>query len=279
MAIKNIFFEISFFSYDLILSQFLISINFRNCLGSNDNPNAVEFSSAFKKLLVCHPLITSVDHNVLTNATGILTVSSHRSKKPSPPPVLEDKVLELELDYEAVMIVEIEKADPYEQHLWAYVALCVEEKFVKSTKRQKNKCSHCANILLSEVGKINDELLAMKDKAIGQIQQPSMSTLKIVIFGNAVMRMYSEAEHSGNGIHVIRKSVINSIDFGDLFSDCDFSHRENDEAVHHKAKFISLLIETFMALKSHKICKKITDAEKGEMIRHKRKRAVILKGQ
>lgn len=247
-------------------------------MGRNDNPNAVEFSSAFKKLLVCHPLITSVDHNVLTNATGILTVSSHRSNQP-PSPVVKDQVPELELDYETVMMIEIENSDPYEQHLWAYVALCVEENFIKSTKSHKYKCSQCANILLSGIEKINDDLLAMKDKGFGQIQQPSISTLKIVIFGNAVMKMYSEDEHSGNGIHVIRKSVIENIDFGDLFSGCDFTHCENREAEHHKEEFLSFLIETFMALKSHKICKKITDAEQGEIIRHRRKRAVIVRGQ
>lgn len=253
-------------------------INPRNCLGRNDNPNAVEFASAFKKLLVCHPLITSVDHNVLTNATGILTVSAHRNNQPSST-VVDCQMPALELDYETIMLIEIERADSYEQHLWAYIALCVEENFIKNTRSYKYKCSQCTNILLSGIDRINDELLAMKDKDIGQIQQPSISTLKIVIFGNAIMKMYSEAEHSGSGIHVIRRSVTVNIDIGDLFNDCDFSHRENEEAECHKKEFISLLVETFMALKSHKICKKITDAEKGELIRHRRKRAVILSGQ
>lgn len=59
-----------------------ISYNFRNSLGSNDNPNAIEFKSAFRKLLICHPVMTSLDQNVITNATGILTVSSRAKKKP-----------------------------------------------------------------------------------------------------------------------------------------------------------------------------------------------------
>lgn len=105
-------------------------INPRNCLGRNDNPNAVEFASAFKKLLVCHPLITSVDHNVLTNATGILTVSAHRNNQPSST-VVDCQMPALELDYETIMLIEIERADSYEQHLWAYIALCVEENFIK----------------------------------------------------------------------------------------------------------------------------------------------------
>lgn len=256
---------------------FLFWNNFRNSLGRNDNPNAVEFASAFKKLLVCHPLITSVGHNVLTNATGILTVSSNK-KNQSSPPVVVDQVLEMEIDYEIVMLTEIEKADPYEQHLWAYIALCVEENFIKNTKSHKYKCNQCADIFLSGNDKINDELLALKDKGVGQIQQPSSSTLKIIIFGNAVMKMYSDAHHSGNSIHAICKSITKNVDVGDLYNDYDFSH-ENKEAGHHKGEFIHLIIETYIALKSHKICKKITEAEKGELIRHRKKRAVILRGQ
>lgn len=250
-------------------------------MGRNDNPNAVELSSAFKKLLVCHPLVTSVGNNVITNATGILTVSSHE-KNHKLPPVVESRMLELELelDYDIVMMTEIETADPYEQHMWAYAALCVEEKFIKNIRSHKYKCDECADILLSGNNKIYDELLAMKDKDVGQIQQPSESTLKIIIFGNAVMKRYSEEHQSGNDVNVIHKSIIKHIDIDDLFNDYDFSHHVHEgPAQHHKVEFIDAIVETYMKIKSHKICKKITDAEQGELIRHTRKRAVILRGQ
>lgn len=261
-----------------------ISINSRNSLGSNDNPSAVEFASAFKKLLVCHPLITSVDHNVLTNATGILTVSSHKKKQPLQPLVQiienEELVLELEMDYEIVMITEIEDADPYERHISAYIALCVEENFIKNTKSHKFKCNECADILLSGNDKINDELLAMKNRDVAKIQQPSASTLKVIIFCNAVMKMYSKEHHSKNSFNVIFESIIKNIDMDDPYNDGDFSHRGHEEsAQHHKEDFIKLIVETYMALKSHKICNKITEQEQGELIRQRRKRAVILSGQ
>lgn len=56
----------------------------RNSVGRNDNPNAIEFQSAFRKLLVCHPITTSMDQNCITDATKILTVSS---RKPRSQPV------------------------------------------------------------------------------------------------------------------------------------------------------------------------------------------------
>lgn len=208
-------------------------------MGRNDNPNAVEFSSAFKKLLICHPLVTSVDHNVITNATGILTVSSHKVvKQVIESPGVEDQVEELELDYEAVMLTEIQEAEPYEQHMWAYIALCVEENFIQNTKNHKYKCSACADILLCEDEKINDELLSMKTREDGQIQQPSISTLKVITFANAVMKIYSDQHHSQNTLNIIRKSIIKNIDIDDLYNNDNFSH-QGHEQVDHKEKFIS----------------------------------------
>lgn len=69
------------FSQDHLESWFSL---IRNCQGRNTNPSTVEFRSAFRKLLVCHPLVTSVDHNVITNATGILTVSSKNPNRVRP---------------------------------------------------------------------------------------------------------------------------------------------------------------------------------------------------
>lgn len=245
-------------------------------MGSNDNPNAVEFKSAFKKLLVCHPLLTSVDHNVITNATGILNVSSHSRNKPLPP-VVEDEVIELEIDYNMVMITEIEFSDPYEKHMWAYIASCVENKFIKNTQNYKYKCNECADILLSRNDKINDELLAMKGE---DVEQPSASTLKIIIFGGAVMKMFSKEQHSRHSVNAIRKSIVNSIDMDDVYNNDLFSHHGHEESAHrHKEEFIDLMVQTFLTLKSYKICKKITEEEQGELIRHRRKRAVILLGQ
>lgn len=254
-------------------------INSRNSLGSNDNPDPVEFSSASKELLVCHPLLTSRDHNVLSNATGILTVSSRKIER-LPPVVVVSQVPDLELQYETVMLTALEEAEPYERHMCAYIALCVEESFIEKTKSHKYKCKECAAILLSRAHKINDELLSMKSRDVGQIQQPSASTLKIVIFGNAIVEMYSEEHRSSNNINVICRNIINNIDTDDLYNDDSFSHiGHEDSAGSHKVEFIRMMVQTFVALKSRKICKKITDEEKGELIRHKKKREVILRGQ
>lgn len=222
--------------------------------------------------------MTSVDHNVITNATGILTVSCKSKKKSLPLPILDQAFeLHLEINYEDIMLGEIENMEPYEQHVCAYIALCIEEKFLQTIKQSKYKCKKCAEVLMSSGDKINDELLRMKDGS----KQPSSSTLKIVIFANAVMKMYSNERFQGNSFDAVWRTICENMDIDDVFQ--RFYLVEHEEEVYteigHKSEFISQLIKTYMTLKSQNIGKKITAEERGALIRHKKKRDYILAGQ
>lgn len=228
---------------------------------------------------MCHPATTSVDHNVITNATGILTVSSNKKKESLPPAIINQaEVFECDLCYETVMLEEVERVEtePYERHMCAYIALCVEEKFIEFTNQNKYKCTKCSDLLMSMNDKINDELLVMKEK-----QQPSASTLKIVIFSNAVNRLYSTNREQRNSFIVVWNTIFKNLDISDLYDGVDFTGHEQDDssAFNHKEAFIKLVIKTFMILKSQKICKKETDREKGELVRYNKKRDYILLGQ
>lgn len=253
----------------------------RNSLGRNDNPNAIEFASAFKKLLICHPATTSMDHNVISNATGILTVSSKGSKKPLPAkPQAQNEAIELELElrYEVVMLNEIDGMDPYSQHVCAYIALCIEEEIAKKIKQYKIKCSSCAFVLSAAKDKINDGLLAMKGE---NSKQPSASTLKIVIFCNAVLKIYSTENYQGNNFNCIWRTICENVDIDDLYTDFAFIHsaEDNSTSIDHKTEFISEVIKLYMTMKSQKVGNKITQEERGELIRFKKKRDYLLAGQ
>lgn len=231
-------------------------------------------------------MLTSHDHNVITNATGILTVSSKIQKSSSPSTVRNqtqtfesERGLEIDMEllsYESVMLNEIELMEPYEQHMCAYIASCIEKKFIENTNLSKYKCEHCANLLLFSNDSINDGLLAMKD---GEIKQPSASTLKIVIFSNAAMKLISLENPLGNDINDVCRVICENIDMDDLFDDIDFNHDDQEHSASHKSNFITLLIKIYLNLKSQRIGKKITDNERGELIRYNKKRSVIVAGQ
>lgn len=123
---------------------------------------------------------------------------------------------------------------------------------------------------------INDELLAMK---ADKVKQPLASKLKVVIFSNAIMRLIWNKNHQGQSFSLVKRIINEHIDIDDLFEGIDFKHEEQDESISHKKEFIALLIQTYMELKSQKIGQKITNEKRGELIRYRNKRSVILCGQ
>lgn len=201
--------------------------------------------------------------------------------EPSAKTHVQGRALELDIMYDSVMLNEIEKMDAYEEHMAAYVALCIEENLLNKIKQFKYKCSGCASILLNSNDRINDELLAKKTIQIGQAKQPSQSTLKIVVFANAVMKLISSECEQGNDFGIVWKTIFNYLDIDDLYSTEDFEQHGNKLSFEytHKEEFVIELVRTYMTLKSMKIGKKITEEERGESVRHKNKDAVKKAGQ
>lgn len=95
---------------------------------------------------MCHPITTSVDHNSITNATSILTTSSSHRKihNKNNFACAQIQEYELEIDYDQLMLEKIITMDSYEQHLCAYLALCIEQQLIQNIKRNLYKCSECA---------------------------------------------------------------------------------------------------------------------------------------
>lgn len=185
--------------------------------------------------------------------------------------------LELELCYEETMIGAISTMNPYERHMNSYLALCVEQKLHQNIKLHKYNCTDCGNVLSTSNEKMDDEFLAMKGPF-----QPSASTFKIVIFANAVMNMYSAERHQGNSFNEILQTINQNLDIDDLFTDFYlFAHdgQETPSKSNHKEEFISELIKIYMLMKSKSVCKKVTDRERGQLIRYKKKHAYLAAGQ
>lgn len=238
----------------------------------------IEFQSVFKKLLVCHPLLTSVDHNVISNATGILTVSSRsKSKRTSVTAQPESMLMPEIYSYEYEMLEEIENMEPYEQHICAYLALCIEAKVLQDLATPK-KCKICAEVLYSPSEKINDEFLALKGD---DSKQPSESTIKIVIFANAIMKKISAEHRQGNSFNAVSKAICEYLDIDDVYAEFHTAHHDEDglSTREHKKLFIAQIINTYMTMKSKNIGKKITEEERGDLIRQRNKRNVIVAGQ
>lgn len=242
----------------------------RNRQGRNDNPNAVEFASAYKKLLICHPLIISQNRNVISNATGLLTVSSRLKKQ-----VISNNPTETELidiNDEELNNIFSNSVEPFDEHLNAYVALCVENRIIQDTKlSKKGSCPMCTENLINSEEKINDEFLAMKD---GGNLQPCRSTHRIVISSEAVLKIASSNEQRIN-FDQAKKTILNIFIMDELYSTSNFEHNQQD----HKEDFVQRIVKTYLTLKSQNIGKRIADEERGAFIRSRLKARTHNAGQ
>lgn len=242
---------------------------FRNRQGNNDNPNAVEFKSAFRKLLVCHPFTTSMDHNVISNATGILTVPS--TTRPRLPPADSMNVQQIEINFEEAFKAEADEMDPYDKHTCAYVALCIEEKMIQNVKlSKKHSCYECLSAL-DQNEKIQDELLAKKEKVR---KQPCKSTFEIVIFSNAVKKIISLHDDQETSFNAVGALICENLNTHVLCTAPTFEHGHN-----HKNLFLKQIVNTYQTLKSANIGMRITDEERGAFIRSRLKTQTHLAGQ
>lgn len=206
-----------------------------------------------------------------------MTSSTHAT------PRTRAQAFELDINYDATMLKEIGDMEGYDQHMSAYLALCIENKMIQKINQNKYKCSGCAGVLFARHGRITDSLLALKNTTPEEAKQPLLSTLKIVIFSNAVFKEISSRSFEGNDIDTVWKTILNYIDIEDLYSTEDFEQHEQQQYSHsqftHKEEFVIQVVKMYVILKSQKIGRKIADEGKGEYIRHKNKQAVHLAGQ
>lgn len=95
------------------------------------------------------------------------------------------------------------------------------------------------------------------------------------------MKRLSEEQHQGNCFNAVSRIICENLDINDLYRDFHVTHNDEDGLTSHphKALCISQIVNTYMTLKSKIIGKKITDDERGELLRHRRKRSYILAGQ
>lgn len=242
----------------------------QNRQGRNDNPNAVEFASAYKKLLICHPLTISNNQNVISNATGLLTVSSRPKKQVISTNSIEAEMIDI--NHEELNNVVSNSVEPFDDHLNAYVALCVEKRTIQDAKLcKKGSCPICGEILLDPEEKMNDDFLAMKS---GNNLQPCKSTHRIVILSEAILKIISSSEQ-GINFDQANKTILKNLKIDELYSTSNFEHDQKD----HKEDFLKRIVKAYLTLKSQNIGKRIADEERGAFIRSRLKARTHNAGQ
>lgn len=249
----------------------------RQSLGSNQNPDIVQFQSAYRKLLYCAPHISvevdtnryiefpaelmlvssSAARNVNKNKIDINTISTARPN-------------EIEIDYYSINDNQYTQLEQYEQYKYALVASNIEKNIIQRFPKQAaTACQDCLNVF-SENSKIFDRLVARKVIRDEISAQPCSSTLNLILLSEKINEMIETNEP----VHYARvaKTILNNNCLIDsLYESTQFeTHQPNRTVLSsqfgftHKEVFLLDVIRTFFTLKSIQVCKRVAFEEQAE---------------
>ncbi|XP_055326209.1 uncharacterized protein LOC129580037, partial [Sitodiplosis mosellana] len=264
------------FSQDSLETYFSL---IRSSLGASSNPNAQQFMSAYRKLLICMPHMSSKHTNCnYFDVSNILTVpSTQMLSTPLHIEVIRAKEIEIDTDYQTLITAEM---DPYENHIIAYVSSNIEASIMRKIKAQSvSACQDCLAVF-TENNKISDSFIARKNQSGELLAQPCCSTQNIILVCEAVCKILQEKAHVEH--KVVTKTIFNCLDIEDLYQSTLFSthHDKLDNDLSHKDKFIFDIVLEYMRMKSMNIGRRITDEEWLEsMKRRKARRTKIVTGR
>lgn len=169
--------------------------------------------------------------------------------------------------------------DPYELHMCAYLAACIETKIIKNLKmRTIRACEYCSKTF-EENSKICDIFIAKK-----KMIQPCTSTRDLVVVCDSVFKLLQTNEHIE--FQTMLKTIFKILDINRLYEFSQFDNhnqakinRIDNFNMTHKEQFIYSIVKEYMHMKSSKIGTRITVEEQGSKIRKITPRNIILAGQ
>lgn len=249
-------------------------------LGNNINPTPQQFEARYRRLLVCSPYLNAEKTNCNINVTNTLLVSSSAQYSSTTNDRSQQLIQPIEIDLDYNYVINQPK-DPYNEHMCAYIASNVEMAMKQRMKsHHRLECQDCIDVF-DECPKVQDSLIAKKMKTDPFLSQPCESTIHIIWICDEVSSQL-ELKKEYFSFELTAQTMLESLDVETLYDSASFDSHEKDENIHmtHKQKFIYNIVEEYMHLKSRRISSKITEEEKGELIRKKKKRRNrILAGQ
>lgn len=269
------------FSQDNLETYFSL---IRSSLGANVNPTTQQFMSAYRKLLLVMPHMSSNHTNCnyfeVSNILNV-TVPAQTPAIPSHDDIIRTTAIEIDEDYETLISKEL---DPYEQHMVAYISTCIEANIIRKIKSQSvSACQDCLSVF-SENTKIYDNFIEKKKRSGHQLVQPCCSTRDIIKVCNSVLKILQPTKYVD--YKVISKTTWSILHIDELYQLSEFNdHQHEHEHVSsrqfgHKELFIFNIIQEYFRIKSVNIGRRITDEEWQESMKRRRARRVrILDGR
>lgn len=179
---------------------------------------------------------------------------------------------ENEINDEIIESISSEMLSPniLQKNSTAFVASIVEEKVIKKIiQKGRKSCMECANVFVEN--EVTDDIfIQYKSKTTNTIP-PCKDTVDLIKYVEFLLKKYELHNVTFNSMlaHITKK-----IDTTKYYENSTFGDSHD-----HKNEFISLVIKTYIDVKSTNMCKFITRISQDEQIRHKYLKLIHFQGQ
>lgn len=250
----------------------LIHFKFIHISGCNDNPTALQFKGAYRKLMVHNEVENGVRANCFNDITKVLEVSSssNRASSIASPDELEMlRNFDFENGEDEYLNELYQNSDILQQNSTAYIASIVEEKVIKKlTLKGRKGCMNCANVFVEN--EITDDIFIQFKSKNSKVIPPCKDTIVLIQNIDNLLERYESQNVTFNSMLV---HISGKIDTSNFY-ESTFGSNHN-----HKNEFISLIIRTYMDVKSTNMCKMITRMSQDKQIRHSYLKEIHFRGQ
>lgn len=243
----------------------------RTLHGHNDNPNAQQFCSAYRKLLYEADVAISETFNITARSpSSILSVSSSSNQPKKDVEVdligveAEDEIELIDsLDFEMEQIIIDENLDDSTRD--PGIAHVANELELRLKKCGQIYCQLCLDVLI-ENEKISDTLCVNLGKG-----KPCKSTFQLCKLTDSVMKMHINTKHDFKDN--VYKTVLKNIVWEDIFP--EFHEGEDEEhGEDHKHFLVKFFIDAYINVICAHTAKQITIATQKKYLRKRLKKLI-----
>ncbi|KAF2885084.1 hypothetical protein ILUMI_21087 [Ignelater luminosus] len=226
--------------------------------GFNNNPNAKQFESAFKRALLKNEISSSSFSNCLTDGLNILHVTSRKKN-----------IKDLLVDTENVCKEILSEHDylktswtltPYVLNVVNYIA-----GFIVYKLKKKLFCTICLNQLIG-IADHNTQLIELKNR--GPYIFPSNDVKKICQFIEKIIRQHLHHIFLNKTPQLIKSEAFAVVGTNVFDSDVLIDHIKSQDILdNHRVQLIKAVINIYVEIRLHYEAK--ISNEKSEYLRHK----------
>lgn len=238
--------------------------------GFNNNPNALEFKSAYKRLLIRHELKEFENGNCVFDSIDILSISSTQNSINNPVGNCNELNFNFEADHDYNL--PFWELSAFVENVVLYIAGFIAYKLSKNIVT----CDICVLQLKGDIDKSTMPLLS-QIKNRGPYIIPSSDLIDICKMCEQIIRKYQSELTKGN----IKKILINKIfhQIGIKFDNITMNNHimQQEFLDNHRTQLCKYIIELYLNTRLHYEAKKMS--EKDVFVRQKYTKLILFKNQ